>query len=166
MYASNSGHVATRPSSPVIWPLTQTLVQHLTLLHVLALASVPNLVYRWVLVEGYMHVAICEELSKVPPNRSHGADQLHNFAQKNSLTRSSNFTTVVVGCAPTPSQCRILSTFHSTFFSFFGVQCSFPKTLAWDGSAEIEGTRGMGSYSPSFSNGMAFRAFEASMTTR
>ncbi len=92
------------------------------------------------------------------------APPTHNSTAK-IPTRSSNFTTVRVGSAPTPSQYRIRLTFHSTFFSNFTVPCSFPNTFASGGRYDVEGTRGMGSYSPSFSRGRASRALEASMAT-
>jgi len=61
----------------------------------------------------------------------------------------SNFTTGLLGCAPTPSQYRIRSTLHSIFF------CTTPSLTS----------RGTGSYTPNTSRGFASRAFRTLTAT-
>ena len=90
------------------------------------------------------------------------------------LTLSRSFTTDRVGCAPTPNQYRILSTSHSIFFSLLTMPAftaspngiSFPNTFEPEGRTTSAGNRRIGSYSPSFSRGRAFRALVELMATR
>lgn len=82
-------------------------------------------------------------------------------------TLSRSLTTGRVGLAPTPSQYLILSTFHSTRFSLATVYASLPNTLAFGGKSAFSfGMRGIGSYSPSFSSGLASRALVFLIATR
>lgn len=88
-----------------------------------------------------------------------------SMVQRPQLTLSNSFTNALVGSAPTPNQYRILSTFHSTFFSFCAWPRSVPNTFADTGSPDGPISRGIGSYSPNFSSGRASRRFEALMAT-
>lgn len=83
------------------------------------------------------------------------------------LTLSNNLTALLVGCAPTPNQYFILSTFNSTFFSFAIISSvPFAKTLAAAGGVLPSRTRGMGSYTPKSSRGLPSRGRLELIATR
>jgi hypothetical protein len=115
-----------------------------------------------------------------PVTRKARESELHDQVddRKNAdheLTFSNSFTTVSVGSAPFANHHLILSTFQTIFFSG-----TTPSTGPFAYSAfienesklglnsverEREGSRGMGSYSPSFSMGRASLRFRALIAT-
>lgn len=82
------------------------------------------------------------------------------------LTLDKSLTTEPVGSAPWLNHHFILPISHCTFFSFGCSTCfADPKTRLLSGMKDVFLVLGIGSYSPSFSNGRPSRALPAGMAT-
>jgi hypothetical protein len=106
----------------------------------------------------------------IPPCTRHAFSKMVQRYHKIVHTMSNKRITALLGCAPTDIQYLILSTLHSTFFTFStsgNIELFNRAPSFWNGyfGNGVSGARGIGSNTPTSSMGFALRATRWLMTT-